>query len=61
VAKWLGVKVAFPIHYRFDEGRAFVKEIQRQAPKVKPVLLKAGETYRFDKKAGSTRRPAGGK
>ena len=59
VAKWLGVKVAFPIHYRFDEGAAFVKEIRRQAPKVKPVLLKAGETYRFDKKAGGGRRPAG--
>ena len=59
VAKWLGVRVAFPIHYRFDEGVAFVKEIRRQAPKVKPVLLKAGETYRFDKKAGGGRRPAG--
>ena len=57
VAKWLGVKVAFPIHYRFDEGAAFVKEIRRQAPKVKPVLLKAGETYRFDKKAGERAPP----
>ena len=58
MAKWLGVKVALPIHYRFDEGATFAKEIKRQAPKVKPVLLKAGETYRFDKKAGSARRPA---
>ena len=61
VAKWLGVKVAFPIHYRFDEGRTFAKEVKRQAPKVKPVLLKAGESYRFDRKADGARRPAGRK
>jgi len=59
VAKWLGVKAALPIHYRFaEEGARFAKEIKRQAPKIKPVLLKAGETYRFDRKAGATRRAA---
>ncbi len=45
VAKWLGVKVALPIHYRFDEASRFVRELRRQAPRVKPVVLKPGETY----------------
>jgi L-ascorbate metabolism protein UlaG (beta-lactamase superfamily) len=57
VAKWLGVKVAMPIHYRFDEGALFAKELKRRAPKVKAVLLKPGESFRFGggKKAGSGR------
>ncbi len=46
IARWLGVKVALPIHYRFDEGARFAKELKRRAPGVKAVLLKAGETYR---------------
>jgi len=47
VAKWLGVKVAFPMHYRFDEGPAFAKELKKRAPRAKAVLLKPGEFYRF--------------
>lgn len=47
VAKWLGVKVAIPIHYRLDEGQLFVKELRRRAPKVRAVVLKAGNTCRF--------------
>jgi L-ascorbate metabolism protein UlaG (beta-lactamase superfamily) len=47
VARWLGVKVAIPMHYRFDEGTLFARELKRQAPKVKAVILKPGESYRF--------------
>ena len=61
VAKWLGVKVALPIHYRFDEGATFVKELKRQAPRVEPALLKAGESYRFSQNDGGVRRSAGRK
>jgi L-ascorbate metabolism protein UlaG (beta-lactamase superfamily) len=56
VAKWLGVKAAIPIHYRFDEGTRFVRELKRQAPNVKPVLLKPGESYRFGRAERSARR-----
>ncbi len=62
VAKWLGVKVAFPMHYRFDEGTLFARELKKRAPKVKAVLLKPSESYRFGTdKAATTgwRRPAG--
>lgn len=55
VAKWLGVKVALPIHYRFDEGARFARELRRQAPKVKPLLLKPGESYRFGRDPGGRR------
>ncbi len=47
VAKWLGVKVALPIHYRYDEGAQFAKELKRRAAKVKAVLLTPGEVFRF--------------
>src|SRR5574337_336188 len=60
VAKWLGVQVALPIHYRFDEGARFARELRRHAPRVKPVLLKPGESYRFGReKRGVPRRKAG--
>lgn len=55
VAKWLGVKVALPIHYRFDEGARFARELKRQAPKVKAVLLKPGESYRVGPEKGGGR------
>jgi L-ascorbate metabolism protein UlaG (beta-lactamase superfamily) len=45
VAKWLGVKAALPIHYRFDEGKLFAQEVKRLAPTVKPVLLEPGESF----------------
>ena len=47
VAKWLGVKVALPIHYRQDEGVRFAKAVKKTAPRVRAVLLKAGESYSF--------------
>jgi L-ascorbate metabolism protein UlaG (beta-lactamase superfamily) len=47
VAKWLRVQVAIPMHYRLDEGARFARELKTRAPKVKAVLLKAGESYRF--------------
>jgi L-ascorbate metabolism protein UlaG (beta-lactamase superfamily) len=58
VAKWLGVKAVIPIHYRFDEGARFAKELKRQAPKAKAMLLKPGESFRFagDGKATVSRR-----
>ncbi len=61
MAKWLGVKVALPIHYRFDEGVRFARELKRQAPRVKPVLLKPGESYGFGREQGSVRRRSGRK
>ncbi|HTU03498.1 MAG TPA: MBL fold metallo-hydrolase, partial [Candidatus Sulfotelmatobacter sp.] len=42
VAKWLGVKAAIPIHYRFDEGKRFAAELKRRAPAAKAVLLAPG-------------------
>jgi L-ascorbate metabolism protein UlaG (beta-lactamase superfamily) len=54
VAKWLGVKVAFPMHYRFDEGSAFAKELKKRTSKTKAVLLKPGESYRFALAGAST-------
>jgi L-ascorbate metabolism protein UlaG (beta-lactamase superfamily) len=47
VAKWLKVKTAIPIHYRFDEGERFAKELKRCAPTVRAVLLKPGECFHF--------------
>ena len=52
VAKWLRVKLAFPIHYRFDEGALFAKELKKRAPKAKAMVLKPGESHCF---------PGGGK
>jgi len=39
VARWLKVKVAIPIHYRFDEGRAFARALRKRAPAARAVLL----------------------
>ncbi len=47
VAKWLGVRVALPIHYRFDEGLRFAKALKKAAPRAKAVLLKPGEAHTF--------------
>lgn len=49
VAKWLKVKAAIPIHYRFDEGRRFAKEVKKRAPSIRTVLLKPGECYQHPK------------
>ena len=61
VAKWLGVKAAIPIHYRFDEGARFARDLRRLAPRVKPVLLKPGESYRVGPEKGSGRQRSGRK
>jgi L-ascorbate metabolism protein UlaG (beta-lactamase superfamily) len=50
VAKWMGVKAALPIHYRFDEGSRFAKELKKRAPQIKAVLLQPGESYTFPPK-----------
>ncbi|MFB3819548.1 MAG: MBL fold metallo-hydrolase [Candidatus Methylomirabilales bacterium] len=55
VAKWLGVKLAFPMHYRFDEGEEFARELKRQAPEAEAVLLQPGESYAYGAPAGSGR------
>lgn len=47
VAKWLGVRVVLPIHYRFDEGLRFAKALKKAAPRTKAVLLKPGEAHAF--------------
>ncbi len=49
VAKWLKVKAAIPIHYRFDEGERFAKEVKKRAPSIRTVLLKPGECYQHPK------------
>jgi L-ascorbate metabolism protein UlaG (beta-lactamase superfamily) len=46
-AKWLGVQIAIPMHYRFQEGEGFLEELNRQAPTVTCKLLKPGELYSF--------------
>jgi L-ascorbate metabolism protein UlaG (beta-lactamase superfamily) len=47
VAKWLCVRLAIPMHFRFDEGEAFVEASQKQAPDIKGLLLKPGERFKF--------------
>jgi len=47
-AKWLGVRLAIPMHYRFNEGEAFVAELQKQAPEIEALLLKPGDRYTFN-------------
>jgi len=49
VAKWLKVKVAIPIHYRFNEGERFAKEVKKRAPSIRTLLLKPGECYQHPK------------
>lgn len=47
VARWLGVKIAIPMHYRFDENTLFAKALKKHAPRIKAVLLRPGEAYDF--------------
>jgi len=46
-ARWLGVQVAIPMHYRFDEGLQFLGEIKKQAPEIKGQALSPGESFSF--------------
>ncbi len=63
VAKWLGVKVALPIHYRFDEAERFAVALKQRAPGVRAVRLAPGESFAFSppapRKAGGRRAAAG--
>lgn len=45
VAKWLKVRTAIPIHYRFDEGEKFAKALKKVAPTIRAVLLRPGESF----------------
>ena len=47
VAKWLGVRIAIPMHYRFREGEEFLVALQQEAPEVKGLLLQPGESFTF--------------
>lgn len=49
-ARWLGVQKAIPMHYRFQEGEEFIKELQRRAPSVEGLLMKPGEETVFSPK-----------
>jgi L-ascorbate metabolism protein UlaG (beta-lactamase superfamily) len=49
VSKFLGVSHAFPMHYRFDEGKAFEAELAKVAPGAQAVVLKSGETFEFSR------------
>jgi len=46
-AKWLGVKVAVPMHYRLDEGKEFLKELAIQAPDIQGRILEPEESFTF--------------
>lgn len=47
-AKWLGVRMAIPMHYRFGEGEEFLRELKKQAPLVKGLILRPGERCTFE-------------
>ena len=49
-ARWLGVRTAIPMHYRFQEGEEFIKELQKRAPAVKGQLMNPGESIMFSLK-----------
>ena len=46
-AKWLGVQLAIPMHYRFDEGAAFISALQEKAPEIQGLMMQPGERYTF--------------
>ena len=46
-AKWLGVQLAIPMHYRFDEGAAFIKALQEKAPEIQGLMMQPGERHTF--------------
>jgi L-ascorbate metabolism protein UlaG (beta-lactamase superfamily) len=60
VAKWLGARVAIPVHYRFEEGKSFAKELRRQAPKAKAAIMQPGERLEFSAGRRPRRATAGG-
>jgi L-ascorbate metabolism protein UlaG (beta-lactamase superfamily) len=46
-AKWLGLEMAIPMHYRGDEGKAFVDELEKLAPNIEGLLMKPGDRYMY--------------
>jgi L-ascorbate metabolism protein UlaG (beta-lactamase superfamily) len=46
-AKWLGVRMAIPIHYRFNEGEEFVEELGKKAPEIEGRIMEPGEGFTF--------------
>jgi L-ascorbate metabolism protein UlaG (beta-lactamase superfamily) len=46
-AKWLGVRIAVPMHYRLDEGKEFLHELKDRAPDIEGKILKPGERFTF--------------
>ena len=50
-AQFLGVKIAIPMHYvEKERAENFVRELKVQAPKAKGLILKPGETFRYQAK-----------
>ncbi|MGE0851001.1 MAG: MBL fold metallo-hydrolase [Hyphomicrobiaceae bacterium] len=49
VANWLGVKIVFPMHYRFNEGQELADEIRKRAPHIKTILLQPGGSHIWEK------------
>jgi L-ascorbate metabolism protein UlaG (beta-lactamase superfamily) len=47
-AKWLGVRLAIPMHFREKEGEEFIRELRNKAPEAKGILMKPGERYTFE-------------
>lgn len=50
-AKWLGIQLAIPMHYRLNEGDEFIEELPKQSPAVKGLVMKSGERYTYSLKA----------
>ncbi len=44
-AKWLGLEAAIPMHYRGNEGKDFVDELQKLAPNIEGILMQPGDRY----------------
>ncbi|MFC1963491.1 metal-dependent hydrolase [Chloroflexota bacterium] len=52
-AKWLGAKIAIPMHYlpqNTHESLQFVENLKIQSPNTTPVILKAGEFFEYNRK-----------
>lgn len=47
-AKWLGVRLAIPVHYRFREGEQFVEELREHVPGIDGLLMKPGDFYTYN-------------
>ncbi len=50
--KWLNVQAVIPMHYQGDEAAEFKRELEKQAPRVKLVVMKPGEKISFSRAKG---------